>query len=84
MTAHKLSVSVPGDLLDRLEKHRKRRGWSRSEAVQVAIREWLRSLETDQAIAGYVAGYQRLPEDAEEGQALLEAQMDGLEPGAWA
>lgn len=83
MTNGKVSISVPRELLDRLEKQRRRKGWSRSEAIQRAIEQWLRSLEVDKATAEYITGYLRIPEDAKQGQALMKAQIAGLEPEKW-
>lgn len=84
MTNGKVSVSFPRDLLKRLEKQRRRRGWSRSEAVQFAVDQWLRSMDIEKDEADYIAGYVRLPDDVREGEMLLKAQADGLEREDWA
>lgn len=83
MTKGKVSISVPRDLLNRLERQRRLKRWSRSEAIQIAIEQWLRSIELDRDVADYIAGYLRVPEDVKEGQALLKSQLEGLSPEDW-
>lgn len=79
----KISVSVPPDLFARLEGQRKKRGWTRSRVIQEAVEHWLRSGEVERARAAYIAGYLREPEDAGDSQALLRAQLEGVEPEDW-
>jgi metal-responsive CopG/Arc/MetJ family transcriptional regulator len=65
MTAFKkIAVSIPAETYRSLEKARGQLGKSRSEVVAFAVREWLRSLDADEASRRYVDGYLRVPERA--------------------
>jgi hypothetical protein len=60
----KISVSLPGRLLERLDAARDAHGIGRSAAVQRAVEQWTRGgepLDLD-----YVEAYRRVPEPAAE------------------
>lgn len=83
MTTGKISISLPRSLLMRLERLRRSRGHSRSQAVAQAVDQWLRSLEGDREAASYVAGYARDPEDAAPREGLTGPWARGLEREDW-
>lgn len=58
----KIAISVPVETYRALERARDKLGTSRSEAVSIAIRDWLQSLEAGAARERYVAGYLQVPE----------------------
>jgi metal-responsive CopG/Arc/MetJ family transcriptional regulator len=58
----KIAVTVPADVFRELEGARKRRGQTRSAAVQEALRHWLKSHKTAALAREYEAGYRRKPE----------------------
>ncbi len=75
MNARKISVSVPADRYQQMERIRKRLKLGRSEAVQQAVDLWIATQDRDERVAGYLAGYLSRPEDAGDARALV---------GAWA
>lgn len=83
MTNGKISISLPRPLLARLERLRRSRGDSRSQAVAQAVDQWLRSMEGDREAASYLAGYARDPEDASPREGLTEAWARGLHREDW-
>ena len=62
----KVAVTVPSDVFRELEGTRKRRGQTRSAAVQEALRQWLKSHKTATLAREYEAGYRRKPETRRE------------------
>jgi metal-responsive CopG/Arc/MetJ family transcriptional regulator len=62
----KVAVTVPADVFRELESTRKRRGQTRSAAVQDALRQWLKSHKAAALAREYEAGYRRKPETRRE------------------
>ena len=83
MTARKIAMSLPEDQFRAVERNRKKLGLNRSQALQQALELWLSRGEEDDRIARYVDGYRRLPEDAAEADAFVEAWASGLAAEDW-
>jgi metal-responsive CopG/Arc/MetJ family transcriptional regulator len=73
--AAKIAISLPDELYRALEGARRRRGKSRSAAVQEAVREWLLRDARGELVREYEEGYRRQPESGEEVEAALAAAV---------
>jgi Arc/MetJ-type ribon-helix-helix transcriptional regulator len=62
----KVTVSIPAELLSRIEQHRAALGRSRSEVVADLLWRGWRELEFDEREARYREAYRALPDTAEE------------------
>ena len=62
----KVAISLPGELMRKIEKLRKSTGESRSAFISRAIRQALKDREQEILIARYVEGYRKFPETKEE------------------
>jgi metal-responsive CopG/Arc/MetJ family transcriptional regulator len=83
MTAYKkIAVTVPAPTYQALERAREKLGTSRSEAVALAIQDWLRGLEATEARRRYTTGYLRLPE-TDRDATLAIAQVATADWPAW-
>lgn len=80
MTAAKVAVSLPPEVLARLEKVRRRTGRSRSSLVAEALEEWLDRAEPSEEDRRYVQGYLEHPESDEASGRLASAVMESWEP----
>jgi metal-responsive CopG/Arc/MetJ family transcriptional regulator len=69
--AAKIAVSLPDELYRALEGARRRKGKSRSAAVQEAVRDWLLREARGELVREYEEGYRRQPESSEEIEAVL-------------
>lgn len=81
--AEKVAITLPAELHERLERVRGRLKLNRSEAMQQAVRLWLRAQEGDPRIEQYLRGYAAQPDDPQEATALAEAWALGLAPQEW-
>jgi len=70
-SAAKIAVSLPDELYRALESARRRRGKTRSAAVQEAVREWLLRQARGELVREYEEGYRSQPESGEEIEAAL-------------
>ena len=66
----KVAISLPEDVLQAVETERKSRRESRSQYFRRAVEELLKQERDSSAVREYVAGYQRIPELAEEVEAV--------------
>ena len=74
----KIAISLPGDVLEGIERERRARGESRSEFLRRAVEAFLRREREREAIEQYIRGYQQQPETAEEvafAESTLQAVM---------
>ncbi|HUT51793.1 MAG TPA: ribbon-helix-helix protein, CopG family [bacterium] len=62
----KIAISLPGKLMRRLERARKRSGETRSAFIKHALEQALAQREKAAIIARWEDGYRRRPETAEE------------------
>jgi metal-responsive CopG/Arc/MetJ family transcriptional regulator len=74
---HKIAISMPEGVFQRLERVRLAQKLSRSAVIQRAVDSWLREQEQSAAAARYVEGYLRVPEDVREGDAWFTAEAWG-------
>lgn len=80
--AVKVAISLPDDLLNRVDRARKERKVSRSEYFRQAATSLL-GLSGDDEIDRYVRGYASQPETAEEVEAARAASATGLAAEPW-
>lgn len=64
--ATKVAISIPRELYRAVERTRRRRGQSRSAAVQEALRHWLDHQVQQAMVREYETGYRRKPEGRRE------------------
>jgi len=62
----KVAISLPGELMGKMESIRKRTGESRSAFISRAIWQALAEREQKALVARYIEGYQKYPESSEE------------------
>ena len=79
----KIAFSLPGKLLERLEKTRKAAGESRSAFVRRAIEQALAARAQQGRISRYREGYRRRPETADEIAAAEAAAGELLAEEPW-
>ena len=70
----KIAISLPGELLEAVEKERQSTGESRSQFFRGAVEEHLRRAKEREDVERYIRGYQKYPETQEE-VALAEATL---------
>ncbi len=66
MSTTRIAVSLPPDLLEKVERARKRRSLSRSAVVQRGLRAWLEAQRDSARVRRYVDAYRKQPETDEE------------------
>ncbi len=81
--ATKVAVSLPPELYRAVERARKKRGQTRSAAMQDALWAWLRQQEQVVLIREYEAGYRRHPESHREVKAAEAAATRLLAAEDW-
>ena len=64
--ARKVAISLPAELLERVEDRRRSTGDTRSGFVGRALERYLRDEDGASLVREYVEGYRRTPESAEE------------------
>ena len=62
----KVAVSIPRELLARVERARRKGRTSRSAVVQDALRLWIARQDEDARVGQYIEGYRRAPEGTRE------------------
>jgi len=65
----KVTISLPGDVLEAVETERKAKGESRSQFFRRAIERLLKQEQESSAVKDYVRGYREVPESADEVEA---------------
>jgi metal-responsive CopG/Arc/MetJ family transcriptional regulator len=75
----KIAISLPGSVLQKLERARRSLGKSRSAVIREAIEHWLRCSEIDPAEQQYIQGYLRHPEQTEQTAAVAASVIAGWE-----
>lgn len=79
-TFAKITISLPRDLLDFVERQQQERGGTRSEVIRRALKRVHREEDEREAVAQYIRSYQEQPETEEEfgwsDQLALEALAD--------
>ncbi len=80
----KVTISLPGDVLEAVETERKAKGESRSQFFRRAIERLLKQERDSSAVKDYVRGYQEVPESAEEVEAAHRLGSAVLAEEPWA
>jgi metal-responsive CopG/Arc/MetJ family transcriptional regulator len=80
--AVKVAISLPGDLLHRVDRARRERKVSRSEYFRQAATNFL-GPAGDQDVDCYVRGYSAQPETADEVEAARAASSNALAAEPW-
>ena len=62
----KVTISLPGAMLEQIEQERRERNETRSEFVRAMVEETFRGRQEQDKRARYVGGYEQCPEAAEE------------------
>jgi len=83
MNSVRVSISLSRELIERLERLRKARRWTRSRAIELALEQWLRSSRRDRRVRAYVEGYLRMPEDGRTDDGFLKAWAEGRPKEDW-
>ena len=79
----KIAISLPGELLQGVESHRRASGESRSEFFRRAVETLLHREREREAIEQYIQGYRRHPETPEELGWVEEASKGVLSEYPW-
>ena len=80
----KVAISLPEDILEAVETERKAKGESRSKFFRRAIERLLKQERDSSAVKDYVRGYQKVPESAEEVEAVHRVGSAVLAEEPWA
>ena len=82
-TVTKISISVPGDVLETVERECRREGESRSELIQRALVSLVARVREEELVAAYLAGYVAEPESDDEIETADEAALFVLDRSEW-
>ena len=83
MATEKIAISLPSQMVKRMEKERKRTGETRSALVRRAIALLFAEKEREQRNRAYMAGYRAMPETEQEIRAAEAAAADPLTWDPW-
>lgn len=75
MTAAKVTVSLPAETLNGLERARRRLRKTRSAIVTEALADWLKSQEVPETDRRYAEAYLRQPEETLASEAIASAAV---------
>ena len=62
----KIAITLPDEILKRIERSRRRNGGTRSAFIQRAVRLLFKQEQLQEQVRQYVEGYRRVPETDEE------------------
>jgi metal-responsive CopG/Arc/MetJ family transcriptional regulator len=79
----KIAISLPGEVLDAVERERRESGESRSEFFRRAVDTLLRYRREREMSERYMRAYQRVPETKEEVEAAYRAASTILAEEPW-
>ncbi|MDD2252553.1 MAG: ribbon-helix-helix protein, CopG family [Dehalococcoidales bacterium] len=79
----KVAISLPGRILEAIEKERKASGESRSEFFRRAVERLLKEEQEAREIEKYVQGYKNIPETDEEVKAIHRIGVTVLAEESW-
>lgn len=79
MNTARLTVTLPREVFQRVEKEKKKRCVSRSAFVDTALEEFFRREDETEKEARYIAGYKKKPENLKEITALVGIQAAVVE-----
>ena len=78
MNTAKLTITIPRDKYERIEKEKKQRGLNRSAFVNQAIDIFFQKEDEAEKVKRYMAGYKKKPENIEEISAMEKTQAATL------
>ena len=78
MNTAKLTITIPRDKYERIEKEKRRKGLNRSAFVSQAIDIFFQKEDEAGKVKRYLAGYKRKPENIAEISALEKIQATTL------
>lgn len=78
-----VSVTIPRDLYQEVERVRRRNGKTRGAVIQDALCHWLAQQEETKLVRAYKAGYRRTPESRREVTAAKAAALQLLATVEW-
>jgi metal-responsive CopG/Arc/MetJ family transcriptional regulator len=79
----KIAISLPGEVLEAVERERQESGESRSEFFRRAVDILLRRRREQEMSRQYIRAYQRMPETKEEVTAAYRAASNILAEEPW-
>ena len=79
----KIAISLPGDLLEAVDRECKARAESRSQFFQHAVETFIRQAREREAVGRYIQGYREQPETDEEVAAVHQASRAVLSQELW-
>jgi metal-responsive CopG/Arc/MetJ family transcriptional regulator len=82
-SSKKLAISLPKELVSRMEKLRKQTGETRSAFIRRAIQLVFKKLDKEARLKEYIDGYRKKPESAEEVAAAQASATQLLAQEPW-
>ena len=79
----RITIRLSNELLAAVDRERRVRHQTRSEFIQAAVEQALRTEQEQSAIERYVAGYHRQPETADEVLAMHRIAVTALAGDPW-
>ncbi len=79
----KLTITLPADHAEAIEKIRRQRGVPRSRVIQEAVSRFLEAEGLSSRVQRYEAGYRHVPEDAREASAFARSGAAVLPIADW-
>ena len=78
MKTAKLTVTIPCDKYERIEKEKKQLGLNRSSFVNLMISFFFHEEDEAEKVKRYIAGYKKKPEDVKKIAAMENIQLKSL------
>jgi len=82
-SAQKIAISLPTELMEKVERVRKQAKKSRSAFIRLALERALKELERKKLIERYQEGYREHPESEEEIEAAASAAAELFQEEPW-
>ena len=79
----KVAISLPSEVMSRIESLRRKLGLARSQAIVEAVRLWFKKMEEEALDRKYAEGYRRKPEDPAELNPLMMAGLSSFSKDKW-
>ena len=81
--ARKIAISLPADLLRKLERIREKTGETRSAVIRRTIEFALKKEAMDSEVKRYISGYMKYPETDEEKNIVKSTVVKSLDEEPW-
>ncbi|MFH1513926.1 MAG: ribbon-helix-helix domain-containing protein [bacterium] len=79
----KIAISLPAELVKKVEKIRKQTGESRSAVIRRSIEYAMERQAMDALVVQYLEGYLKYPETGEEKNIVKATYVKSLDEGPW-